>query len=116
MHMGRKLTVLWNERELGNSVILFTCFCCRAVLPNVPYQLNAQFGHLVWQRSIYIWSLRFWASKVPSGKPRLVFLPLAFFQNFLSFNLSIQHLEDRKARSVHIYYTVVTSFEFSNCV
>ena len=27
--------------------MLFTCFCCRAVLPNVPYQLNAQFGHLV---------------------------------------------------------------------
>ena len=26
--MGRKLTVLWDERELGNSVMLFTCFCC----------------------------------------------------------------------------------------
>ena len=25
---GRKLTVLWDERELGNSVMLFTCFCC----------------------------------------------------------------------------------------
>ena len=42
-----KLTVLWNEGELGNSVMLSTCFCCRAVLPNVPYRLNAQFGHLV---------------------------------------------------------------------
>ena len=47
MDMGRKLTVLWNEGELGNSVMLSTCFCCRAVLPNVPYRLNAQFGHLV---------------------------------------------------------------------
>ena len=47
MDMGRKLTVLWNERELSNSAMLFTCFCCRAVLPNVPYRLNAQFGHLV---------------------------------------------------------------------
>ena len=27
MHMGRKLTVLWDEREVGNSVMLFTCFC-----------------------------------------------------------------------------------------
>ena len=24
MHMGRKLTVLWDEGELGNSVMLFT--------------------------------------------------------------------------------------------
>ena len=47
MDMGRKLTVLWNEGELGSSVMLSTCFCCRAVLPNVPYRLNAQFGHLV---------------------------------------------------------------------
>ena len=37
------LTVLWNERELS----FFTCFCCRAVLPNVHYRLSAQFGHLV---------------------------------------------------------------------
>ena len=51
MDMGRKLTVLWNERELSNSVMLFTCFCCRAVLPNVPYRLNAQFGHLVIRNS-----------------------------------------------------------------
>ena len=27
--MGRKLTVLWDEGELGNSVMLFTCTCCR---------------------------------------------------------------------------------------
>ena len=27
--------------------MLFTCFCCRAVPRNVPYRLNAQFGHLV---------------------------------------------------------------------
>ena len=28
MHMGRKLIVLWDEGELGNSVRLFSCFCC----------------------------------------------------------------------------------------
>ena len=28
----------------------------------------------------------------------------------------LKHLEDRKALSVHIYHTGVTSFEFSNCV
>ena len=28
MYMGKKLTVLWDEGELGNSVMLFTCSCC----------------------------------------------------------------------------------------
>ena len=54
MDMGRKLTVLWNEGELGNSVMLSTCFCCSAVLPNVPYLLNAQFGHLVTKELLQI--------------------------------------------------------------
>ena len=36
MHMGRKLTVLWDEGELGNSVMLFTCSCCRCCPSQCP--------------------------------------------------------------------------------
>ena len=48
--MGRKLTVLWDERELGNSVMLFTCFCFCCCLSQCAIRLNAQFGHLVLNR------------------------------------------------------------------
>ena len=44
--MGRKLTVLWDEREVGNSVMLLLASVFVAVLPNVPYRLNAPLGVL----------------------------------------------------------------------
>ena len=50
MHMGRKLTVLWDERELCNSVNAFTCFCCccasQCALPT-----QCPIGHFVFKSS-----------------------------------------------------------------
>ena len=47
MHMGRKLKVLWNERELGNSVMLFTCFCCHCCPSQCALLTQCPIGHLV---------------------------------------------------------------------
>ena len=47
MHMGRKLTVLWDERELGNSVMLFTCFCCCYCTSQCALPTQCPIGHLV---------------------------------------------------------------------
>ena len=70
--MGRKLTALWDERELGNSVMLLLASVVVAVLPNVPYRLNAQLGILLifnlehspltdctWQLHYEFYALRF---------------------------------------------------------
>ena len=49
MHIGRKLTVLWHEGELGSSVRLLTCFCCCCCCPSqcaLPTQ--CPIGHLVY--------------------------------------------------------------------
>ena len=48
MHMGRKPTVLWDERESGNSLMLFLASVVVAVLLNVFYRLNAQLGILLY--------------------------------------------------------------------
>ena len=45
--MGRKLTVLWDERELGNSVMLFTCFCCCCCPSQCALPTQCPIGHLV---------------------------------------------------------------------
>ena len=47
MNMGRKLTVLWDERELGNSVMLFTWFCCRCCPSQRALPTQCPTGHLV---------------------------------------------------------------------
>ena len=44
---GRKLTAFWDERELGNTVMLSTCPVVIAVLPNVSYRLNVQLDILL---------------------------------------------------------------------
>ena len=48
MHLGRKLTVLWDERELGNSVMLFTCSSCRCCPSQCALPTQCPMGHLVW--------------------------------------------------------------------
>ena len=47
MHMGRKLTVLWDEGELGNSVMLFTWFCCCYCPSQCALPTQCPIGHLV---------------------------------------------------------------------
>ena len=50
--MGRKLTVLWDEREIGNSVMLFTCFCCCCCPSQYALLTQCPIGHLVYKKFI----------------------------------------------------------------
>ena len=48
MHMGRRLTVLWDERELGNSVMLFYLLLFSLLsFPMCPTDSMPKWGHLV---------------------------------------------------------------------
>ena len=45
MHMGRWITVFWDEGELGSSVMLFTCFfLLKTELGNILPSRNGQFS------------------------------------------------------------------------
>ena len=47
MYMGKKLTVLWDEGELGNSVMLFTCSCHCCCPSRGALLTQCPIGHLV---------------------------------------------------------------------
>ena len=51
MYMGKKLTVLWDEGELGNSVMLFTCSCCCCCPSQGALPTQCPIGHHV--RGVY---------------------------------------------------------------
>ena len=77
MHMGRKLTVLWDEGELGNSVMLLLAPVVVADLPNVPYRLNAQLGILLEYNLDHLCLSQFQldtSPPPPPGNPRENFL------------------------------------------
>ena len=47
VHMGRKLTVLWDEGDVGNSVMIFTCSCCHCCPSQCALPTQCPIGHLV---------------------------------------------------------------------
>ena len=47
MNMGRKRTVLWDERESDNSIMLFTCFYCCCCPSQCALPTQCPIGHFV---------------------------------------------------------------------
>ena len=110
MDMGRKLTVLWNARELSNSVLLFTFFCCRAVLPNVPYRLNAQFGYLVSTVKQFCENTNsFMVIQPKPGKLRY-FFPFQFVYIPLVGSVTVANGKIEWCRSISVEYKMVHDF------
>ena len=98
MHMGRKLTVLWDERELGNSVMLFTYFCCCCCPSQCALPTQCPIGHLV--------EAKIFSSHTPETVFRIVIL--ISIDRCITVVLQIYTLKLRDSYSISILFKAFT--------